>query len=75
MEVSRGKSEIWTGPRSEIPNGCEVGATNGVFVGNFQSDPVSLMWWDVWLEIPMGLSLVMGSGSCLGVFSEWTPAQ
>ena len=38
---------IWTGPRSEIPNGSEVGTPNWVCVGNFWSDPGSVMWWDV----------------------------
>ena len=54
---------IWVGPRSEIPNGYEVGAPNRFFVGKIRSDPVSLMWWDVWLENPMDLSSAMGSGN------------
>ena len=53
---------IWTGSRSEIPNGSEVGAPNGVCVGIFRSDPGLVMWWDVWLEAPMDLNSAMGSG-------------
>ena len=53
---------IWKGPRSEIPNGSEVRAPNGVCVGNFRSDLGSVMWWDIWLEAPMDLSSGMGSG-------------
>ena len=52
---------IWMGPRLEIPNGIDVGAPNGVCVGNFWSDPGSVMWWDVWLEAPVDLSSAMGS--------------
>ena len=53
---------IWTGHRSEIPIGCEVGAPNGLYVGIFWSDPGSVMWWDVWFEVPIDLSSAMGSG-------------
>ena len=53
---------IWMGPRSEITNGSEVGAHNGVCMGNFWSDPGSVMWWDVFLEAPMDVSSAMGSG-------------
>ena len=52
---------IWTGPRSEIPNGREVWAPNGVCVGNFWSEPDWVMWWDFWLEAPMDMSSAMGS--------------
>ena len=53
---------ICKGPSSEIPNECEIGALHGVCVGNFWSDPGSMMWWDVWLEDPMDPSSAMGSG-------------
>ena len=66
---------IWTGPRSEISNGCEVRTPNGVCVGKFWSDPGLVVCWDVWLEKPMVLSLAMGSGDSLEFFSEWNPAQ
>ena len=35
-----------------ISNGCELGASNGVCAGNFQSDPDSLMWKDALLVNP-----------------------
>ena len=54
---------IWTVPRSEIPNGSEVRAPNGVCVGNFRLDPSSVMWWDFWLEAPMDLSSAKGTGN------------
>ena len=41
---------IWTGPRSEIPNGCGIGAPHVLCVGKFWSDPGLVMWRDVWLE-------------------------
>ena len=59
---------IWTAPRSEIPNECEVRAPNGVCVGKFWLDPGSVMWWDVWLENPLYLSSAMGSGDRLEIF-------
>ena len=65
---------IWTGPRSEIPNGWEIGAPHGVFVGNVWSDPGSVMWRDVWLENPNGPELGYGLRLLVGNF-EWTPDQ
>ena len=63
---------IWAGPRSEIPNGCEIWARYGVCVGNFWSDPGSVMWLDVWLENPNGPKLGFGLQLLVGNF-EWTP--
>ena len=63
---------IWTEPRLEIPNGCEIGAPHGVCVGNVWSDPGSVMWWDIWLEYPNGPKLIYGLRILVGNF-EWTP--
>ena len=38
---------IWKGTWLEDLNGCEFGASGGVFLGDFQLDPKSVMWKDV----------------------------
>ena len=63
---------IWTGPKSEIPNECEIGAPHGVFVEMFWSNPNSVIWQDVWLENPNGPELGYGVWILVGNF-EWTP--
>ena len=45
---------IWKDAWSENPNGCEFGASDGVFLGKLQLDPSLVMWKDVWSEIPDG---------------------
>ena len=30
---------IWTGPKSEIPNGCEIGAPHGGILGGIEDGP------------------------------------
>ena len=35
---------IWKVTWSEITNRCEIGASDGVFLGKFQLDPGSEMW-------------------------------
>ena len=42
---------IWKGTLSEILNGCELSASDGIFLGNFQLEPNSEMWKEFWLEI------------------------
>ena len=45
---------IWKGTWSEILNGCELRAAEGVFLVNSQLDPDSEMWKEFWSEIPDG---------------------
>ena len=40
---------IWKVTWSESLNGCELGASDGVFLGNFQLDPGSEIWKGFWL--------------------------
>ena len=39
---------IWKVTWSEIPNGCELGASDGVLLGNFQLNTGSEMWAGFW---------------------------
>ena len=45
---------IWEGTWSEILNGCESGAQDGGFLGDFQLDLDTGMWEGFWSEIPDG---------------------
>ena len=45
---------ISKGTWSEVPNGCEGGASDGAFLGKFQFDPDSEMWKGFRSELPNG---------------------
>ena len=45
---------IWEGTWPKIPNGCERGVLDGVFLGDFQLDLDSEMWKGFWSEFPDG---------------------
>ena len=49
----------------EGPNGCEIGAADGLFLGNFHLDPDSDMWKGFWSGI-IDWTLAWGSVRGLG---------
>ena len=56
---------IWKVTWLEGPNGCEIGAADGLFLGNFHLDPDSDMWKGFWsgnIEWTLAWGSVRGLG-------------
>ena len=65
---------IQTGPRSEITNGCEIGAPNRVCMEKNRLDLDLVIWKDIWLENTDGPELDYGLRILVKDF-EWTPVR
>ena len=60
---------LWKGIWLESPNGCELGVSDGVFLGTFQLEPDSEMWKYFCRKFQMVPSLMMGTNFWLEILN------